>query len=145
MSHFDPYETWLGIAADRRPPTPCDLLDLAISETDPDKIEQAAVRRMDKIRKQLTGPRRELAQRLLAELASAHRALVDPNRLAQDPPKVTADNACSTEHLTGQERHEEAGATRSLGPTEKTLPEIIGLARRCTNAQTGSASAALSA
>ena len=39
---FDPYDAWLGIPADRRPPTYYDLLGLAPYESDPATIEQAA-------------------------------------------------------------------------------------------------------
>ena len=56
---FDPYETWLGIPADLRPPTCYDLLGLASHEPDLAAIEIAALRRMGKVR----SPSRRPSQR----------------------------------------------------------------------------------
>ena len=44
---FDPYEAWLDIPSDRRPPTYYDLLAVPEDETDPQRIESAAAARME--------------------------------------------------------------------------------------------------
>ena len=79
---FDPYETWLGIPADCRPPTYYDLLGLSLYESDPATIDQAALRRMGKVRQHQIGPESELSQEILAELARARLILIDPDRRA---------------------------------------------------------------
>ena len=92
---FDPYESWLGIPPDRRPPTHYDLLGLAPYESDPATIEQAALRRMGKVRQYQIGPHSDLSQEILAELARARLILMDPDRRAeydaklQAPPRAT--------------------------------------------------------
>ena len=87
---FDPYETWLGIPADRRPPTYYDLLGLAPYESDPATIEQAALRRMGKVRQHQIGPHSDLSQEILAELARARLILMDPDRRADYDAKLRA-------------------------------------------------------
>ena len=73
---FDPYATWLGIPADRRPPTYYDLLGMAVDEPDPAAIEQAALRRMSKVRQHQLGPHSDRSQEVLSELALAR---LDPD------------------------------------------------------------------
>ena len=80
---FDPYATWLGIPDDRRPPTYYDLLGVAVDESDPAAIEQAALRRMSKVRQHQIGPHSDLSQEVLSELARARLILMDPDRRAE--------------------------------------------------------------
>jgi curved DNA-binding protein CbpA len=80
---FDPYESWLGIPADRRPPTQYDLLGLTPYESDPATIDQAALRRMRKVREYTLSPHSDLAHDILAELARARLILMDAERRAQ--------------------------------------------------------------
>ena len=79
---FDPYESWLGITAAHRPPTYYHLLGLSPFESDPATIEQAALRRMSKVRQYQIGPHGDVSQEILAELARARLVLIDP-----DPPR----------------------------------------------------------
>jgi hypothetical protein len=82
---FDPYETWLGIPADLRPPTCYDLLGLAYHEPDLAVIEIAALRRMGKVRLQADGILSEHISEVLAELAKARSILLDSDlRAAYD-------------------------------------------------------------
>ena len=85
---FDPYETWLGIPADRRPPTYYDLLGLA-ARTSPTRrrSSKAALRRMSKVRQHQIGPHSDLSQEILAELARARLILMDPDRRADTTPR----------------------------------------------------------
>jgi WD40 repeat protein len=80
---FDPYDCWLGIPADRRPPTHYDLLGLAPFESDPEVIEQAALRRMSRVRQHQIGPYSDQSQEVLAELARARLILMDRDRRAE--------------------------------------------------------------
>ena len=87
---FDPYETWLGIPADVRPPTYYDLLGLASHETDPVAIEQAALRRMNKVIVHQIGPHGDESHAVLAELAQARQILMDTVRRADYNAKLRA-------------------------------------------------------
>src|SRR5271157_1133124 len=87
---FDPYETWLGIPPDRRPPTHYDLLGLAPYESDPAAIDQAALRRMSKVRQHQIGPHSDQSQEILSELARARLILMDPDRRTDYDAKLRA-------------------------------------------------------
>jgi soluble cytochrome b562 len=87
---FDPYETWLGIPADRRPPTYYDLLGLPPYESDVTAIDQAALRRMGKVRLHQIGPHSDASQEILAELARARLILIDPDRRTDYDAKLRA-------------------------------------------------------
>ncbi len=80
---FDAYESWLGVLADHRPPTYYDLLGLALFESDPETIEQAAVQRMKKVRQHQIGTYGDLSQTILDELALASVILRDTGRRAE--------------------------------------------------------------
>jgi hypothetical protein len=77
---FDPYESWLGVTSVHRPPTYYDLLGLSPFESDPEIIEQAALRRMSKVRQHQIGPHSDESQEILAELARARLVLIDSDR-----------------------------------------------------------------
>jgi formylglycine-generating enzyme len=87
---FDAYESWLNITAADRPPTYYDLLGLAPFESDPEIIEQAALRRMGKVRQHHIGPHSDLSQQILAELALARLVLSDPDRRGDYDAKLKA-------------------------------------------------------
>ena len=87
---FDAYESWLNITAADRPPTYYDLLGLAPFESDPEIIEQAALRRMGKVRQHQIGPHSDLSQEILAELALARLVLSDPDRRGDYDAKLKA-------------------------------------------------------
>ena len=91
---FDPYLTWLGIPADRRPPTHYDLLGLSQFESDPARIEQAYLRRMTKVRQHQIGiARRALAGGLIEVRARARLILIDPDRRVEYDDKLRATGA----------------------------------------------------
>jgi hypothetical protein len=79
---FDPYHKWLGIPPDEQPPDHYRLLGIARFETDPDVIQSAADRQMSHVRTHQIGPHSAESQRLLNELASALRGLLDPEKKA---------------------------------------------------------------
>lgn len=80
---FDPYQQWLQIPHDRRPPTYYDLLGLPAGENDPDCIRRAASERYDLVRRYVLSPQGADAQRILAELSQAVSCLTHPEQKRQ--------------------------------------------------------------
>ena|SRR5271157_2582711 len=113
---FDPYETWLGIPPDRRPPTHYDLLGLAPYESDPATIDQAALRRMSKVRQHQIGPHSDQSQEILSELARARLILMDPDRRTDYDAKCEPAARASPFALPPR-RSSETAMRRSTAPT----------------------------
>ena len=104
---FDPYETWLGIPTDRRPPTYYDLLGVAPDESDQAVIEKAGctTRRMSNVRASIViGPHSERSQEVLNELARARLILMDPDRRADYDAKLAASGKSVLERLAVPEK-----------------------------------------
>ncbi|MEL7499633.1 MAG: hypothetical protein AAFN77_18665 [Planctomycetota bacterium] len=80
MDEFDPYRQWLGIHSEDRPVNHYELLGLTPFESNRLVIEHAADERMTLVRSFQHGPRGELTQDLLNELATARRCLLTPDR-----------------------------------------------------------------
>jgi len=79
---FDPYHKWLSIPPKDQPPHHYRLLGVDLFEDDPDVIEAAADQRMAHLRTYQTGPRSELSQKLLSEVAAARVCLLDAQKKA---------------------------------------------------------------
>jgi curved DNA-binding protein CbpA len=122
---FDPYETWLGIPADIRPPTYYDLLGLASHESDPVAIEQAALRRMGRVIIHQVGPHSDESQAVLAELAQARLILMDPDRRADYNAKLRAGEASRPDSPVAQENVEIADAALVLLEPEIAAPDAL--------------------
>ncbi len=123
---FDPYETWLGIPADRRPPTYYDLLGLAPYESDPAAIDQAALRRMSKVRQHQIGPHSDLSQEVLAELARARLILMDPDRRAEYDAKIRSRGAGSRGPSPEPTRIASGNAASGLPRPGAGVPDVLG-------------------
>ncbi len=80
---FDPYYQWLGISPKYQPPTHYRLLGLELFETNPDVISSAADQRMAHVRSLQTGGRGPLTQKILNELSTARRCLLNPASKAE--------------------------------------------------------------
>jgi hypothetical protein len=83
MSTFDPYYDWLGIPkADRADGAPHHyrLLGLALYESNPRVIENAADRLMTQLRGFANGPHSKDSQKLLNEVAAAQACLLNEKR-----------------------------------------------------------------
>ncbi len=77
---FDPYEDWLRIPPDRRPPSYYDLVGVPQDETDRRRIDDAAMERMEQVRARALGQHGEQVTRILNELSQALDCLVHPGR-----------------------------------------------------------------
>jgi hypothetical protein len=74
---FDPYYVWLGIPPGEQPPNNYRLLGIKEFESDGDVITNAADRQMSHLRTYQIGTNASDSQRLLNEVASARRCLLD--------------------------------------------------------------------
>src|SRR5262245_58020417 len=75
---FDPYHKWLGIAKEQRPTTHYQLLAISPDESDPEVIEEAAVRQSAHVRTYQIGQYAAECTRLLNEIAQAKLVLLNP-------------------------------------------------------------------
>lgn len=87
---FDPYHTWLGIAPSEQPPNHYRLLGIALYESDPDVISNAADRQMAHIRTFQSGKYSKESQKILNELSAARVQLLDPKKRAEYDAKLRA-------------------------------------------------------
>jgi len=90
---FDPYHRWLGIPPKDQPPHAYRLLGLDAFEADPQVIRDAAERQMAHVRTYQLGPRSELSQKILNELAAAKACLSEPAKKAEYDRRLRASLA----------------------------------------------------
>ncbi len=99
---FDPYYQWLGISPKHQPPNHYRLLGLELFESNADVISTAADQRMAHVRSFQTGRRSTQSQKILNELSTARRCLLNAAakgeydtqlraRLAADAPAAAAE------------------------------------------------------
>jgi hypothetical protein len=123
---FDPYETWLGIPPDRRPPTHYDLLGLAPYESDPAAIDQAALRRMSKVRQHQLGPQSDLSQEILSELARARLILMDPDRRTDYDAKLQTRSETRPGPLVAPQKVRNGDALLHRPGRHEDAPDVLG-------------------
>jgi WD40 repeat protein len=80
---FDPYHKWLGISKAQRPPTHYQLLGLSQGESDPEVIEEAAIRQISHLRGYQVGPHADDCTRLLNEVSAARQVLIHPQKRSE--------------------------------------------------------------
>jgi hypothetical protein len=80
---FDAYHKWLAIPPGQRPPTYYQLLGVVPEETDPEVLQEAAIRQATHVRTYQTGPHARACIRLLNEIAQARAALLNPAHRAE--------------------------------------------------------------
>lgn len=95
MSAFNAYESWLGIGLHEQLPTLYRLLGVAVFETRPSIINQAAEEQLALIRPHLQGPHSEAARRLKQEILVARTTLKDPQRKAAYDSMIKAAQAAA--------------------------------------------------
>ena len=123
---FDAYETWLGIPPDRRPPTHYDLLGLAAFESDAWTIDQAAVRRMGRVRQHQLGPHSDQSQEILSELARARLILMDSDRRAEYDARLRARDETVSAVPVSSASAGSSHATPQFPARIEAIPEAIG-------------------
>ena len=123
---FDPYETWLGIPADRRPPTHYDLLGLTPYESDPATINQAGLRRMRKVREYQLSPHSDLSQEVLAELARARLVLLDADRRADYDAKLRTSGDRPGASIVLPKKVGDGDTPRRSSAPREVAPESLG-------------------
>jgi len=108
---FDPYHKWLGIAPEEQPPHAYRLLGIKVFENDPDVIENAADQRLSHLRTFQTGKHSDDSQRLLNEVATAKRRLLQADEkevydeaLRRALGNQAGDSATSRGRPAGQQR-----------------------------------------
>lgn len=77
-SDFDPYYRWLGIPPEEQPPDHYRLLGVVRFESDREVISNASDQRMTHLRTFASGKHSAESQRLLNEVSTATRCLLDP-------------------------------------------------------------------
>jgi hypothetical protein len=116
---FDCYHRWLAIPMDQRPPTYYQLLGIAPNETDPEVIEEAALRQTSHIRTYQTGPYAQQCQALLNELGQAKVTLLNPGKRKDYDARLGKD-------AVSKDRKPPSGLATGLQPVETPdLPERV--------------------
>jgi hypothetical protein len=94
---FNPYCEWLAIPPCSLPPSHYQLLGLKQFESDPDKIQRAALNQIARLRVHQAGPHSDLTQKLMNDVALARITLSDgikkeeyDRQLRQSIPRVSA-------------------------------------------------------
>jgi hypothetical protein len=88
---FDPYHKWLGIPKEHRPPTHYQLLGVTPTETDPEVIDEAAVRQTTHVRAYQMGEHSAASTRLLNEISQAKLTLLNPAKRRAYDARLAAE------------------------------------------------------
>lgn len=78
MSEFNPYQEWLGLAAEKGSPNYYELLGLENGESDLERIAVAGDRTATRVRSHRPGPHARQWSQLLDEIFAAKSCLLDP-------------------------------------------------------------------
>lgn len=98
---FDPYYQWLGIPAKHQPPHHYRLLGVELFEVNPDVISMAADQRMAHVRSFQTGKRSPQSQKILNELSTARRCLLNAKTKAEYDAQLQASLAAESPAAAG--------------------------------------------
>ncbi|MDA1017341.1 MAG: hypothetical protein O3A00_23150 [Planctomycetota bacterium] len=85
---FDPYYTWLAIPPKDQPPDHYRILGIETFESNTQVIDAAANRQLAYLQEMASGPHRKHAQKILNEVASARRCLLDAERKSKYDAKL---------------------------------------------------------
>lgn len=116
---FDPYEKWLKIPSNRRPPSHCDLLGLPEGETDEHRIKDATAERYECVRIYADTKHADAAQRILEEIANARNALLKD--VGTREKKKPSQEATETETPRRSTKSQSVGA--AAGNTTGTITD----------------------
>ncbi len=87
---FDPYHKWLGIPAEKQPPTHYQLLGVSPHEVDASVIDESATMRTAHVQSHQKGPNASACKQLLVEIEAARTTLSDPKQRSQYNAKLFA-------------------------------------------------------
>lgn len=113
---FDPYHKWLGIPKQFRPPTYYQLLGLTNGESDPEVIEEAAIRQSTHLRSYQMGVHAEICTKLLNQIGRAKQILLNAEKRAEYDRRLTALAPAASPPLT---------APPLAAPPAATLPPTM--------------------
>ena len=92
---FDAYHKWLGIPPSQQPPNHYRLLGIDVFESDSEVIDVAANQRMSYLQDVAAGPHVELSQKLLNEISSARRCLLNADEKTAYDETLRAEQQAS--------------------------------------------------
>ena len=112
---FDPYQAWLAVAPEDRPPTLYRLLGLRALEDNRKVIKTVAAKRTAQLRKHLSGEHAADAQRLLRQVTRARATLLDRNKKAEYDKllreRMALEDKGSVLDAESSQRHEDLSTT----------------------------------
>ena len=118
---FDPYDAWLRIPRDERPPTFYRLVGVTDFEADLEKIHQCALKGITEVRRHQTGKHSDMSQSLLNEISQALTCLTDPVR------KKEYDRRLRLERSSAVASNGRYGLLRGRGSVAVALVLIVTL------------------
>ena len=123
-TEFDPYQQWLGIADSKARPNHYRLLGLRIFEDQPDAISAAAARLGGQVMSHLTGEHLSAAQRMLVEIETARRALLDPQAKAAYDTALRAEYAAPNDLSASSPGSAAASSDSVIMDADSLLPPM---------------------
>ncbi len=123
---FDPYYKWLGIPPKAQPADHYRLLGVDRFESDADVIDAAASKQMVYVRNCASGPRVDVSQKILNELAAARLCLLNPAKKAAYDERLRSELAVreppEAEEPIAEDDVFEGPAPRPLVPVRRADP-----------------------
>ncbi|MDP6554792.1 MAG: hypothetical protein QGG71_09005 [Pirellulaceae bacterium] len=111
---FDPYHQWLGIPTAEQPPNHYRLLGVAIFESDPDVISNAADRQMTHVKTFQMGQHVADSQRLLSEIVAARGCLLQVESRATYDLQLRLQSAGPTKPTPSETQSDKPEATAAV-------------------------------
>ena len=121
---FDPYHKWLGIPAEKQPPTHYQLLGISPHESDTSVMNESAKMRTVHLKSHRNGPNATACEKLLAQIEEARNTLSDTKQRSQYDAKLfaaAAENAALVSTYALHEQNESASE-----PHQKTWRDSVG-------------------
>ena len=131
---FDSYYHWLAIPPDEQPPNHYRLLGLKLFEANAGVIDTSADRQMAHVRSFQTGDRAADSQRLLNELATARRVLLDPQKKSAYDSTVKSELAARAKpNVASRPAASKPAATKTLARAVPLAPLPCACCRRSSS------------
>ncbi|MEK6235557.1 MAG: hypothetical protein N2C14_12685, partial [Planctomycetales bacterium] len=117
---FDPYEKWLKIPKTRRPLNCYVLLGLKLFESDAERIEKSARKRIAYVEQFQTGSYAKMAGKVLEQLKKAQKCLLDPRKKAKYDKKLSEEQAASG----GEPKRSSPGTRKKKKSSQPAAPPM---------------------